>query len=489
MRFELLARSDCVISTIMKYGQTRLHSKISNATLVALNQPFTWVAADFLVFVSTVNLVYSVRLDFSPAKLDLPIVAVGLVVLLTSYLFDTFSLRSTRSVPNLVLRSFGSVLCAGIVVAAFVYLFPPPIRFAVFWRGNLPISLLIFSGYAALSRFLLGNLTGLVAQSNSWLFFGQELRYQELLKDVAIGGMPCVIARLTDKTIEEIPHEDGEVGDLEEFYPACLPLLQDSKGPPRIIFDDKALSPERLTKVVVEFRALGIAAISREKFYESQLGRLISETLDEQAIYRLSPASSQVGYVSGNLKRLTDIVLALVGLVLSFPIVLVAYLMVRMTSKGPGFFRQTRVGLSNRAFMLVKLRSMQVNADKAGEYWTKKDDPRVTNVGRVLRKLHIDELPQFWNVLIGDMSLVGPRPEIPEIVSEMRGLIPLIDLRHLVRPGITGWAQVSSGYAASVAGTRLKVQQDLFYIKNCSVTLDLQILLKTTRSVFWQKGQ
>ena len=291
-----------------------------------------------------------------------------------------------------------------------------------------------------------------------------------------------MIARHADNAIATLLDKPGEVGNPPEGFLAEIPLLEELGGAHRVILDEELLSADRFTQVVVELRRLGVTAISREKFYDL-------ETLDEQSLYELSPALSKTSYVSGNLKRLMDIGLSSIGLVLSAPIVAVSWALIRMTSKGPGFFRQTRVGLSNQVFNLVKLRSMKIDNVVEGLYWTTKGDPRVTTVGHVLRKLHIDELPQFWNVLVGDMSLVGPRPERPEIVQDMRNSIPLIDLRHLVRPGITGWAQVTSGYASSVAETKLKVQQDLYYIKNSSFALDLQIMLKTGRSVFWQKGR
>ena len=462
---------------------------LNQAFLKFVNQPFIWVVTDFLVFIGVVNFVYAMRLDFTPAKFDFPIAAVGLAVLLMSYLFDTFSVRAGRPVVNLVFRSFMSVLCAGVIVAAFVYLFPPPLKFAVFWRGNLPISLFVFSAYAVVSRFLLGNLTSFVAQTNRWSFVGEETHYQQLCEDVKSSGVPCVIARHTDNPIATFLDKPGEAGNPAEGFLADISLLKKLDGGYRVILDKELLSADRFTQVVVELRRLGVTAISREKFYELQLGRFVAETLDEQSLHQFFPTFSKSTYVSGNLKRLMDIGMSSVGLVLSAPIIAVSWALIRMTSKGPAFFRQSRVGASGQVFDLVKMRSMRVGSDRDRPFWTTESDPRVTAVGGVLRKLHIDELPQFWNVLVGDMSLVGPRPERPEIVRDMRTAIPLIDLRHLVRPGMTGWAQVTSGYAASVAETKLKVQYDLYYIKNASLALDLQILLKTSRSVFWQKGR
>ena len=188
------------------------------------------------------------------------------------------------------------------------------------------------------------------------------------------------------------------------------------------------------------------------------------------------------------IKRVIDLFASLVLVTLTAPVVLVAALLVRVTSPGPVLFRQERVGQHGRTFMLYKFRSMRVDAEAGGPKWASENDPRVTAVGRVIRKLRIDELPQIFNVLKGDMSFVGPRPERPMFVDDLAQQLPYYAERHTVRPGITGWAQVNYPYGASVEDAFQKAQYDLYYIKNFSVFLDILILIKTIRVILFGSG-
>ena len=163
-------------------------------------------------------------------------------------------------------------------------------------------------------------------------------------------------------------------------------------------------------------------------------------------------------------------------------------LAVRMTSKGPIFFKQTRVGAGGRLFKVVKFRTMRIDAEAAGAKWATKDDPRVTSIGRFMRKTRIDEVPQLWNILCGDMSFVGPRPERPEFVPMLSENLPFYYLRHLIRPGLTGWAQVRYGYGATMAEAREKLEYDLYYIKHQSLGLDLIVMFETIKTIVRRRG-
>jgi lipopolysaccharide/colanic/teichoic acid biosynthesis glycosyltransferase len=161
---------------------------------------------------------------------------------------------------------------------------------------------------------------------------------------------------------------------------------------------------------------------------------------------------------------------------------------VKLSDKGPVLYRQIRVTQGERHFGMLKLRSMTVNAEKAGAVWAAERDPRVTRVGRFLRRTRLDELPQLFNVLKGDMSFVGPRPERPEFTNKLATQLPLYRERHLVRSGLTGWAQVNYPYGASLNDVRSKLSYDLYYVKNFGFLLDLLIMLQTVRVVFWPSG-
>jgi len=183
-------------------------------------------------------------------------------------------------------------------------------------------------------------------------------------------------------------------------------------------------------------------------------------------------------------KRAIDVLFALAGLILFSPVMAVVAIAVRLDSEGPIIFRQTRVGWRGQCFETLKFRSMRVDAEKAGAQWAQQDDPRVTRVGAFIRKFRLDELPQFVNVIRGDMSFVGPRPERPVFVKELREVISYYDQRHSVRPGLTGWAQVQYRYGASIEDAFRKLEYDLFYLKNMSILFDCAIVLKTVRIVF-----
>jgi exopolysaccharide biosynthesis polyprenyl glycosylphosphotransferase len=187
-------------------------------------------------------------------------------------------------------------------------------------------------------------------------------------------------------------------------------------------------------------------------------------------------------------KRLIDLLLSTAGLVVLAPLFALVGALIKLESDGPMFFRQMRVGLRGQPYMMWKFRSMRCDAEEEGARWAAVEDPRITQVGRWLRKWRIDELPQLINVLKGEMSLVGPRPERPVFVQELRSSIPYYDLRHTVRPGITGWAQIRFRYAASPQDTHVKLQYDLYYLKNLSLELDLRILLETVRVVLTGQG-
>ena len=183
-----------------------------------------------------------------------------------------------------------------------------------------------------------------------------------------------------------------------------------------------------------------------------------------------------------------DIIASLIVLTITLPVIALFAILVKLDSKGPAFFRQQRVGLHGRPFVLLKLRSMRTDAEKDGAQWATVGDPRVTRLGRFIRKVRIDELPQTWSVLKGEMSFVGPRPEVPKFVGDLEDQLPFYAERHMVKPGITGWAQINYPYGASIEDARHKLEYDLYYAKNYPPFLDLLILLQTLRVILYPEG-
>lgn len=179
---------------------------------------------------------------------------------------------------------------------------------------------------------------------------------------------------------------------------------------------------------------------------------------------------------------------ALIGALLSLPIVIITAILIKLDSRGPVFYKQERVGKNGRLFTLIKFRSMRVDAEADGPVWASKSDDRTTRVGRIMRKVRIDEIPQFWNILRGEMSFVGPRPERPHFVDQLAQEIPYYEQRHLIAPGLTGWAQIKYPYGASIEDARQKLQYDLFYIKNYSLVFDALILFETIKIILFGRG-
>lgn len=240
---------------------------------------------------------------------------------------------------------------------------------------------------------------------------------------------------------------------------------------------------------ILECKMRGVAILEDSTFYERQLGKIRLESLCPSNVF-FSDGFSQAVLKAGS-KRLFDVTVAGAMLIAALPIMAVTALAIVIESggRGPVLYRQIRVGKGGRLFQVYKFRSMRVDAERDGKArWAGADDDRVTRVGRVIRKTRIDELPQLYNVLVGDMSFVGPRPERPEFVRDLSAAIPYYGLRHHVKPGITGWAQVCYPYGASVHDAKEKLQYDLYYLKNYSVFLDLAILIKTVQVVLWGQG-
>ena len=239
---------------------------------------------------------------------------------------------------------------------------------------------------------------------------------------------------------------------------------------------------------LLRIKTTGVEVHDFSSFIERETGRVDLDSLNPSWLI-FSDGFSAGRRLSSIGKRLFDVTVSLVILALGAPLILLAAVAVKLESAGPAFYRQRRVGLYGQAFDVVKIRSMRLDAEVGGKaVWAQKDDPRVTRVGRVIRTLRIDELPQAWSVLKGEMSFVGPRPERPQFVADLEARLPYYGERHVVKPGITGWAQINYPYGASVEDAREKLEYDLYYAKNYSPFLDILILLQTLRVILWPEG-
>jgi sugar transferase (PEP-CTERM system associated) len=237
---------------------------------------------------------------------------------------------------------------------------------------------------------------------------------------------------------------------------------------------------------LLSMRFRGIAIEEASSVLERLTGKVQLEGLHPGDLlfcegFRMKP-SQQVAL------RITSTLVAAIVLILFLPIFPIVILLVRCSSRGPIFFRQKRVGLNGRIFTVFKFRTMVVDAEVDGAKWATKNDPRVTRIGQFMRKARLDEVPQLWNVLRGDMSFVGPRPERPEFVSWLSEQIPFYDIRNMIRPGLTGWAQIRYGYGATLAESREKLAYDLYYVKHQTLGLDLLIMFETIKTIIRRRG-
>lgn len=251
----------------------------------------------------------------------------------------------------------------------------------------------------------------------------------------------------------------------------------------RVICTNKGFSDPTLYKDFCSLRYAGIVVMPLISLCEEIYQYVPLELMTYDWLMHAS-ASPQMLYIK-KIKRGFDIAASIACLIFSLPILLFAIVAVKLTSKGPVFYTQIRAGRFGRKFKMIKIRTMRVDAEVNGAVWSKENDPRVTPVGRFLRKYRIDEIPQLINVLKGEMSFVGPRPERPEFIDELSKVIPFYQERLMVQPGITGWAQVNYPYGSSIEDARRKLEYDLYYMKHMSIFLDLFILLDTVRTVLW----
>jgi sugar transferase (PEP-CTERM system associated) len=280
--------------------------------------------------------------------------------------------------------------------------------------------------------------------------------------------------------------QDSPTGQLEHFAADLRAFRKPKARIDRVIVameDRRGAMPVR---ELLDLRLNGVVVEDASALMERLSGKLPLDGLNPSTLIFTHgfnvKASQQI------VRRLVSITVSAVGLAICLPFIPFIILAVRLSSPGPIFFHQTRVGLRGRHFSVIKFRTMRQDAEAAGAVWATKNDPRVTPLGRFMRKTRLDEIPQLWNVLRGEMGFVGPRPERPEFVQWLSSEIPFYELRHMIRPGITGWAQVRYQYGASLEETKRKLEYDLYYVKHLSVGLDLLIMFETIKTIILRRG-
>ncbi len=277
------------------------------------------------------------------------------------------------------------------------------------------------------------------------------------------------------------------VHKTEDFFTTVRQNL--NKEETIVLINNLTSYTEHEQKNILALKMNGYYVHTYADFCELYLNKIAIESINDEWLILSKGFDSIFLSNYSRLKRITDIFLAVIGLTISLPLLLIAAVMIKIDSKGSILFSQTRTGKNGKPFTIYKLRTMRQDAEKDGAKWASQNDSRITPVGNFLRKTRIDEIPQMYNVLIGNMSFIGPRPERPEFDRELSKEIPYYMLRYLIKPGLTGWAQVNYGYGASVEDSKMKLKYDLYYIKNYSFFLDLRIIFKTILIVLFRKGR
>jgi sugar transferase (PEP-CTERM system associated) len=369
----------------------------------------------------------------------------------------------------------------GVIALSVLYFMIPQISF---WRSNLLYAMGVSVVLLIFLRILLGKALGSQAFKRRIVVLGagpRAARLKTLAKAPGAGFAVVGYVAMSEanRVIPEAIARDAiyNLADHVELLNASEVVL--------------ALEERRNAlplKDLLRIKTTGVHVNDTSTFLERETGRVDLDSVNPSWLI-FSDGFSSGRMVSSAFKRVFDIVASLLLLVLTLPIVLITAIAIRFESKGPAFYRQRRVGLYGVGFDVIKLRSMRQDAEVGGQaIWAEKDDPRITRIGRIIRKIRVDELPQCWSVLKGEMSFVGPRPERPQFVEDLEQKLPYYAERHMVKPGITGWAQINYPYGASIEDSRQKLEYDLFYAKNYSPFLDLLILLQTIRVVLFPEG-
>ncbi len=404
------------------------------------------------------------------------IAGVTLLTLTLSYYFDLYEPQLVSTRLDVYFRVLLVLAFDCFIVSAAIYFFP-----------ELGISRYVpVLGFAMLTAALM-----LWRRAYDWIVWLKAFR--ERVYVLGSGDHARLIVDLLrtrpDVGMEVVDWEDIQLDQAhrkEYWVTHLLRLAQTKPTINRVIIAMDGQRGELPVQELLDLRFHGVVIEEVGTLRERLSGKIPLDGLRPSRFlfsegFRIKP-SQQLA------RQIVSTIAAAIGLTLFLPFFPIVVLIIRASSKGPIFFKQTRVGIGGRHFDVYKFRSMRTDAEAAGAKWATKDDPRVYGFGRIMRKTRIDEIPQLWNVLRGDMGFVGPRPERPEFVPWLAEQLPFYNLRHLIRPGLTGWAQVRYGYGATLAEAREKLEYDLYYVKHMSLGLDLLIMFETIKIILRRRG-
>jgi sugar transferase (PEP-CTERM system associated) len=443
------------------------------------------LALDAFTLFASYFAVHSLRLDtIGPLNVAffVELAVFALINVFCLYLFDLYAVDGAAPAWSKPLQTLLAALLAGCGIVLVFYV-AGTVKFSdLVGRGVLMGSQLLFALFASCSRIVIARWGHSAADGSRWLVLGTSESMSRFFADLACSstaGAFTVLGsaeRLTAPANKAVSFIAGDT---------CEALREvASKRWSGVIVAGSAPLSEDALEILIDMRRKGAKVIGLADFYEQTWHKVPASSIERRWLAMSHGFSLLRNPLRLRLKRVFDIVGALSLLLLTLPVLVLTAIAIKLESRGPVLFKQVRVGEEGSLFTIFKLRSMRTDAEKNGPQWASQNDARVTRVGAFTRRTRIDELPQLLNVLDGSMSFVGPRPERPEFTSTLEHQIPFYALRHALKPGVTGWAQVMYPYGASVEDALQKLQYDLYYIKNHSLTLDLAIVIKTIRVVF-----
>lgn len=384
-------------------------------------------------------------------------------------LYDLNLARNNAKFFNLLFRT---LLICGSLAVTFFYFMP---YLGITPKTNLFLDLILFAFLFTAWRRL----------------FNSFIKFSPLLNNILIIGE----SKEMDQLIERI-NDNPQLGYkiIETLEPQALKnfsylkdIIKKNNITSIVLGNSFYHDDDTLAQALYQYLPLKISFIDLTIFYEEITNKIPISLIKE--VWFLENIMEGKKNVYEAIKKIFDFLSSLILGIISLILYPAIALAIRLDSKGPIFFQQIRIGKDGKPFKAIKFRSMFISAENSGPQWAKIDDPRTTKVGGFLRKTRLDELPQFWNIIRGEMSFIGPRPERPEFVQELEQKIPYYQIRHLIKPGLTGWAQINFPYGASVEDALEKLQYELYYLKNRSLSLDLSIFLKTIKIIVKQEGR
>lgn len=410
----------------------------------------------------------------------LPLTLFAVSVQIASLSTGVYSAQSLQSLKFSIARLIVAVSLGVILQSVIAFIIPG----STLWRSNLLYAMVLAFLFLSVNRMILGSALGAESFKRRLLVLGAGSRAQRIKDLESKAGSGFIVSGYVamsegKKTVPEAINRDA-IYNLSDFVVKM--------GATEVVLALEERRNALPLSDLLRIKTTGVHVNDLSTFLERETGRVDLDSVNPSWLI-FSDGFSAGRRISSFTKRVFDIIASLFLLTISSPLIFIFAILVKLESKGPAFYKQTRIGLFGQPYNIVKLRSMKQDAEVEGKaVWASASDPRITAVGRFIRMTRIDELPQTWSVLKGEMSFVGPRPERPEFVSELEEKIKYYAERHMVKPGITGWAQINYPYGASIDDSRQKLEYDLYYAKNYTPFLDFLILLQTVRVVLWPDG-